>query len=102
MDKSKVEAIHKSPKLKTITNINSLCSLALFNKMFVPNFSIIMALIVKCMKKSQFEWNSITNESFVVIKQKLSEVFILTLLDFDKFFKVECDASRVGIGVVHT
>lgn len=33
-------------------------------------------------------------------KQKICETPILTLLDLNKLFKVECDASEVGLRIV--
>ena len=39
-------------------------------------------------------------ESFQLLKRKLIEAPILSLPNFDKIFKLNCDASRVGIGGV--
>ena len=35
-----------------------------------------------------------------MLKKKVSEQPIISLLDFDKVFQVKCDASKVSIGVV--
>ena len=39
-----------------------------------------------------------TKESFYCFERKLTNALVLALLNFDKSFKLECDASRVGIG----
>jgi hypothetical protein len=35
-----------------------------------------------------------------MVKQKMIEATMLALLDFEKLFEINCDASRVGIGGV--
>ena len=61
-----------------------------------------MAPVTECMKKDVSEKTSSTDMEFEVIKQKLCEARILVLPEFDKLFKVEYDASGVGISAVLT
>lgn len=72
-------------------------SLPSFYKRFLYNFNSIMAAIIDCMKKGSFECTSIISKAFGEIKQKSCKTLILTLLDFDKFFEVECNASGMDI-----
>jgi hypothetical protein len=45
-------------------------------------------------------WTNEAEESFKFLKKKVTETPILALLDFDKVFEVDCEASHIGIGVV--
>ena len=50
--------------------------------------------------KKEFKWTYGADKSFETLKQKVVEFPILALLDFNKVFQVECDASGSAIGVV--
>ena len=57
-----------------------------------------MAPISYCLKrKSYFIWTKVADEVFVLIKDKLTNAPILAFSDFDKVFKLKCDACEVRI-----
>eukprot|EP01018_Ginkgo_biloba_P017068 Gb_09125 [translate_table: standard] len=62
--------------------------------------SVIATPMIECIKGKTFQWTNAAQGSFELLKQKVTEAPILTLLDFNKIFEVECDASSVEIGVV--
>jgi hypothetical protein len=52
------------------------------------------------MKKGSFQWTSKIERSFEMLKKKVIEQLELALLDFNKFFQVDCDVSGSTIGVI--
>jgi hypothetical protein len=49
---------------------------------------------------SAFSWVKVQEHSFNVLKDKLTHVALLQLPDSNKTFKLECDASGIGLGGV--
>ena len=50
--------------------------------------------------KKEFKWSRGVDKSFETLKQKVAELPILALPNFNKVFQVECDASGNAIGAV--
>jgi len=51
------------------------------------------------MKKS-FLWTHATQQAFMALKHALCSTPVSALLDFTKYFVIECDASSIIIGVL--
>ena len=67
---------------------------------FIKHFNTLVAPISECMKGGVFKWTKEAQESFEAIKRKMTTTLVLTLPDFSKVFKLDCDTSNVGIGAV--
>ncbi|GJS51579.1 transposon ty3-I gag-pol polyprotein [Tanacetum coccineum] len=59
-----------------------------------------LAPMIEITKLKQFSWTPQVQAAFEELKKQLSSTPVLALPCFDELFKVECDESRVGIGVV--
>ena len=101
VDQAKVEAIQGRPIPKTITQVRSFLGLAGFYRHFVKDFSTIAAPLNELTKKGvPFVWGKVQENSFNMLKDKLTHAPLLQLPDFNKTFELECDASGIGLGGV--
>jgi hypothetical protein len=67
----------------------------------VRDFSTIVAPLNDLMKKGvPFYWGAIQKHSFNTLIDKLTHALLLQLLNFDKTFELECDASEIRISGV--
>jgi hypothetical protein len=68
---------------------------------FIEGFSMIARPMTTLLaKKVEFKWTPACQESFEMLKQKLTTTPVLVLSDVHKPFSVYCDASYTGLGCV--
>ena len=101
VDFKKIKVIQKWPTPKNVGEIRSFHSLTSFYRRLVPNFCSLASPLNELVKKDvTFIWGKKKQKAFEEIKERLTKALILALPNFPKTFKLECDASRIGIGVV--
>jgi hypothetical protein len=65
----------------------------------VKDFSTIAAPLNELIKKGvPFSWGTWQENTFNMLKDKLTHAPLLQLPDFNKIFELECDASGIGLG----
>ena len=78
----RIEVIMNWPRLRTIIEVRSFHRFTVFYLRFIPHFNSIMAPMTDCMKGSRFQWTKETEESFQLIKVRLTIAPILELSDY--------------------
>jgi hypothetical protein len=101
VDPSKVEAVSKWKQPSNVSEIRSFLGMARYYRHFLKGFSSIAKPLTELLKKdNKFMWTPKCEESFQVIKEKLTTAHVLTLPDVHQSFDIFCDASRQGLGCV--
>ena len=102
MDPEKVKAILEWPTPENVSEVRSFHGLASFYRKFIKNFSAVCNAMTETMRgdKKEFKWTHGADKSFETLKQKVAELPVLALPDFNKIFQVECDASGNAIGAI--
>ena len=95
VDPSKVEVVLNWERPKSVTEIRSFVGLAGYYRRFIEGFSRITAPLTQLTRKDQpFAWTGRCEESFLKLKQKLTNAPVLVIPDTSKHFEVYC-----GIGM---
>jgi hypothetical protein len=101
VDPSKVEAVSKWKQPSNVSEVRSFLGMAGYYCRFIKGFSSIARPMTELLKKdNKFVWTPKCEESFQIIKKKLTTAPVLTLPDIYQSFIILCDASRQGLGCV--
>ena len=97
----RVQAILDWTPPHTVKQVRSFLGLASYCRRFVENFSKIAKPLTDLLHKDKkFEWTPKCQESFQMLKDKLTSAPVLAPPDTHKDFVIYCDASRQGLGCV--
>jgi hypothetical protein len=100
MDPAKVQAIHDWPAPRSVRAVRGFLGLAGYYCKFVHNYDTVAAPLTALLKKDGSALDEAIAAAFSGLKAAVTSDPILTMLDFAKFFVVECDASTFGFGAM--
>jgi hypothetical protein len=101
VDPKKVAVILDWKAPKDVRGIKSFIGMAGYYRRFIEGFSkIARPMTALLAKKVEFKWTLACQESFKMLKQKLTTAPVLVLPDVHKPFSVYCDASYTRLGCV--
>ncbi|VDI46195.1 Hypothetical predicted protein [Mytilus galloprovincialis] len=101
-DPSKVRAIAKMESPQNVSELRSFIGLVSYYRRFIKDFSKIAKCLFDLLQsKAHWEWTSGCEQTFRLLKEKLSSSPVLALPEIDgEEFILDTDASHFGIGAV--
>lgn len=99
--KDKIEAIASYKTPKTVKQLQSFLGLASYYRKFIKDFSKIASPLFRSTEKGKkFIWNQEQQQAFDLLKTTLTGDSILIYPNFSEIFRLETDASDIGLGSV--
>ena len=100
-DPDNIIKVENFPKPRTVKEVRSFLGLSSYYRKFIRNFSKIAAPLFKLTKKDeQFLWTDEQENSFRILKEKLSSEPILKYPDYSREFILLTDASKTSLGAI--
>jgi transposase InsO family protein len=103
VDPKKTDAIRNARAPRNISEVRTLLGACSYYRRFMPKFSTVAEPITRLLRKdAPWSWSSEQEQAYGDLKRMLCEAPILAYPDFGKPFRLETDASLVGISGVLT
>ena len=99
-DGAKIESVKNWPESHTVRALRGFLGLAGYYRRFVAGYATLAWPFTQLLTKKGFHWSKEATVAFETLKRALSTAPVLALPDFTRFFELETDASKVGIGAV--
>ena len=97
----KIDPIINMPQPTNVKQLQSFLGAVNYYSKFIPNMADIAKHLYKLIEKNAiWEWKNECDNSFRILKQRLSESPVLSMYNPDLPLKVDCDASKYGLGAV--
>ena len=101
MDPAKIKAITDYPTPANVKTLQSFLGLVNFSLRFIPQLATVTQPLRMLLKKgTPFTWSTACIDSFNEVKKLIKDAATLAFPDFSRTFRVQTDASNVGIGAV--
>lgn len=99
---TKVRAIAEFPTPKNVHDIRRFLGLTSFFRRFIPRYALTAEPLSRLTKKDAvFEWSAEQDESFMVLKERLTCEPVLQLYDPNAETELHTDASTKGLAAMH-
>ncbi|XP_041011475.1 uncharacterized mitochondrial protein AtMg00860-like [Juglans microcarpa x Juglans regia] len=99
-DPDKLLATKDGPLPKSLKGLKGFLGLTGYYRWFIKGYGGIASPLTQMLKKDAFKWSEEARMTFHKLKEAVTQLPVLTLLDFSRPFNIECDASGNTIGVV--
>ena len=101
VDPEKVEVVMSWERPKSVFEICNFLGLAGYYRIFIEDFSRIVAPMTRLTRKEvKFDWDDRCEEAFQELKRRLTSAPILIVSDRGQWYTVYCDASKAELGCV--
>ena len=96
---SKVTAVQQWPTPTNLETLRGFLGLTGYYRKFIKNYGLISRSLTLLLKNgAPFQWTTVTEEAFSLLKDALVKAPVLAIPDFTKPFVLETDACDLGLG----